>query len=477
MLAPVLGAALGLSAGLVPAAAQDFFFFGRPEQPTYRQEAPAPAPRQSRQPSSRYGYQAQPPRAYQPQPGYGGSPYGGGYAPAPPPTEFRWPWERPAVRAPAPRAPSYARRPTEEPGRRSIEEPAREVRKRRPPRAAPAVVREQPVIKPKLATATVVAVFGDQLADVVAQGLEESVEDDRDMAVLRKTKADSGLARGDAAEWPKTVDEFLRANPKTAYAVFLLGANDSQPIKDGEQTVEPLSDRWREIYRDRVDAVLKTLTDKNVPVVWVGAPPVRNERLSNELSTLNDIYRDRVQRVGGVYVDIWPAFADDKNRYAAVGPDVEGQTARLRSNDGISFTKAGGRKAAHFASVEIKRLLEAKRGGAPATPPAAATPTPAEPAVAGRSPDAPAPQAPEGGEADRQIAALPAPAEPVVPQRPLAGPVVPLTKTDVSPGAKLLGSGPKLEGDAAQSADKAFRSGIAAPPQRGRADDYKWPPS
>ena len=70
-----------------------------------------------------------------------------------------------------------------------------------------------------------------------------------------------------------------------------------------------------------------------------------------------------MERLGGTYVDIWPGFVDDENRYTATGPDVDGQSARLRANDGVLFTRAGARKAAHFADTEIKRLLDAKRPG------------------------------------------------------------------------------------------------------------------
>lgn len=460
----LLAAGLGSLAGDPDAHAQGFFF--GPSQPSYQPEYAPPRPSRRERPREQrpYGYQ-QPyggyDRRYQPQQRYGGYP-SPSYAPAPPPTEFRWPWERQAP-APAP-VPGYERRP------RIADEAPREIRKRRPPRPPPAVVQREHVVKPKVATATLVGVFGDALAELVAQGLETSYEEDREMAVLRKTRGDSGLVRSDVMDWPKAVQDFLQANPKTAYAIVLLGANDSQPIKEGEQSHEPLSDRWRELYRDRVDAVLKAFSEKGVAVVWVGAPPVRNERLSTEISALNEIYRDRVQRAGGVYVDIWPGFVNDQNRYTPIGPDVEGQSARLRTADGVSFTKAGARKAAHFASVEVKRLMEAKRG----------VPAPAaDPAIAKSGPDAPA--APEATDADKQLASLPAPAEPlaplVLPQRPLAGPVVPLTRTDVSPGAALATGRPKLDGDPAQSVERALRSGIVAPPPPGRADDYKWPPS
>ena len=78
---------------------------------------------------------------------------------------------------------------------------------------------------------------------------------------------------------------------------------------------------------------------------------------------MNEIVRESVQRLGGTYVDIWPGFVDDENRYTATGPDVDGQTSRLRANDGVLFTRAGARKVAHFADTEIKRILEAKRTG------------------------------------------------------------------------------------------------------------------
>jgi hypothetical protein len=49
----------------------------------------------------------------------------------------------------------------------------------------------------------------------------------------------------------------------------------------------------------------------------------------------------------------WP-----RRRPAALGPDFEGQIRRLRSYDGVYFTKAGARKLAHYVERKINRLLE-----------------------------------------------------------------------------------------------------------------------
>ena len=39
------------------------------------------------------------------------------------------------------------------------------------------------------------------------------------------------------------------------------------------------------------------------------------------------------------------------------GPDFEGQTRRLRTSDGVHFTKAGARKLAHYLEREIRRVM------------------------------------------------------------------------------------------------------------------------
>ena len=128
-------------------------------------------------------------------------------------------------------------------------------------------------------------------------------------------------------------------------------ANDRQPIREGDETADPLTDRWRALYRTRVEALAKVFTDRKIPLIWVGLPPVQSESLSRDLASLNDIVRDTVTKAGGTYVDIWPGFVDDRDRYAASGPDPEGQIAKLRTADGVHFTKAGDRKLAHFAEL------------------------------------------------------------------------------------------------------------------------------
>src|SRR5262249_55610447 len=115
-------------------------------------------------------------------------------------------------------------------------------------------------------------------------------------------------------------------------------------------------------------------------------------------------------------------------------------------NDGVYFTKAGARKLAHYVEREIQRTI-ANRALPVALP---ATPEPVPGAAQGGRP---------GGAS----------------QRPLIGPVVPLTVSTGGPN-ELMGAGQTRR---AASADpvgaRVLTKGepIAAP--NGRADDFSWP--
>ncbi len=317
----------------------------------------------------------------------------------------------------------------------------------------------------------VIAVLGDTLAELMGAGLDDAFADQPKTVVIRRTRPDSGLVRNDFHDWPKAARELLASDQRVSIAVMLIGSNDRQPIRDGDQVHEPLSERWREIYRERVDAVVQAFRERRVPLVWVGAPPMQNSRLSTDLIAMNELYRQRVERAGGVFVDLWPAFVDAENRFSAVGPDLGGQIARLRTGDGVHFTRSGARKAAHFADVALRRIIPDLSAG-----PVLAAPSPAD--------VTPLPIELQPGGVERLIdqmaraaTGLEPVAAPVFVVKPIAGPVLPLTGPAISRGGALLPglAAARGEGQGAVDAARVFGEGRAPAPVAGRADDFRWP--
>lgn len=364
---------------------------------------------------------------------------------------FQWFWQQP----PPP--------PVAQPQRQRVAPVVR----RRP--AAPVVVRDDPVI-PKVDVAHHILVIGDSLAHLLADGLEEALEDRPDLAVIQKAKPDSGLVRSDFYDWPKVATELLAGDQKISLGVMMIGLNDRQALREGDTVHEPLSPRWLELYRERINAVTQVFAGRRVPLIWVGAPPVQNGRLSADFITFNEQYRQQVERAGGQYVDLWGAFVDAENRYAAMGPDVSGQTMRLRLGDGIHFTAAGARKAAHFVDVLVRRMFEPDAQGNVIALPV--------------SPDTGAPTSPElqpGGVErliDQMVSGLPAISLPAALQaKPLAGPILPLTGSAAPGDQTLLISIPDARGrgEIASQLDRIFGEGVPPEPKPGRIDDYRWP--
>ena len=124
--------------------------------------------------------------------------------------------------------------------------------------------------------------------------------------------------------------------------------------------IEFRTDQWAEIYSKRIDETIAALKSKGVPVFWVGLPSIRGTKSTADAVYLNDLYRARAERAGAVYIDVWDGFVDEAGKYSNFGPDYEGQMRRLRSSDGVFFTKSGALKLAHYVEREIRRYMNSR---------------------------------------------------------------------------------------------------------------------
>jgi uncharacterized protein len=201
-------------------------------------------------------------------------------------------------------------------------------------------------------------------------------------------------------------------------------------------------ERWVELYKRKIEQMIGVLRSKGVPVLWVGLPVVRGPKATADTLFLDSLYRNAAGKAGITYVDVWDGFVDEAGRFLLQGPDFEGQIRRLRSYDGVYFTKAGARKLAHYVEREITRLLAAR---------SAPIALPTEPAT------------PEANILPGQ----PAP-------RPLAGPILPLVASSVVTDQLLGGPGSRPMAIDALVARVLVRGEPLLAPA-GRADDFTWP--
>jgi hypothetical protein len=370
---------------------------------------------------------------------------------APPTPAAATPAPTPTAAAPAPAAPAPAAAATTQ---------------------APRQVAPNPV-----AANTVIAVIGDNIGQLLAQGLQDAFAERPEISVLRKVKENSGLVRDDYYDWNKATRELLAGNEKISLAIMMIGSNDRQQMRDGSATLDPRTPKWNAAYAARVEAIMTQFRDRKIPLIWVGMPVMKNERLSAELVAFNEIYRDVAARTGATYVDMWEGFVDDRNQFSIFGPDLNGQIVRLRTGDGVHFTRAGARKLAYFVEGDIRRILDAQT---PAAQPAIANAPVAAPGVQQQATvrvDLP----PEIHETYSQ-GSLPLPLPPqvpliAIPVRPAAGPVLSLSSPATSPGGQLAArsrNAPRAT-DSNELTQRALVMGAPLDARPGRADDFSWP--
>jgi hypothetical protein len=338
---------------------------------------------------------------------------------------------------------------------------------------APAQDQSSPAAATEASETFKLAVIGDNMSSLLAQGLIDTFADRRDVIILRRSRDGSGLVRNDWFDWMKAAQDLLNSEKLNA-VVLMIGSNDRQAIRDGNVSVEPLSPRWKELYTQRVEALATKFKERKIPLIWVGLPVMRSERFSSDMLAINEITQEQVERSGGIYVDIWDAFLDDRGQFTNYGPDVNGQFQRLRAADGIHFTRGGARKAAYFVESELKRLMsDAKPQIDPALttidPHVTREPPPLAPAARQELPQSADP-----------LAALPALApipDVFIPVKPAAGQVLPLTGPVSAKGGEL--ATPRRRSNATGEADalidRTLVQGRPVEPRPGRADDFSWP--
>lgn len=168
----------------------------------------------------------------------------------------------------------------------------------------------------------------------------------------------TGLSRPDYFDWPQKLRAVIAASDPDI-AVFMVGANDSQPIRNTEGVYQqPFTAGWKAEYARRVGAVMDLLAGSGRHVVYVGQANMGTPRFASWMFQINEIIESEANERKTVgYIDAWALFSDAYGEYQAVLLDEAGVPTLYRAGDGIHFTFAGGERLADAVFDEVDRLL------------------------------------------------------------------------------------------------------------------------
>ena len=223
-------------------------------------------------------------------------------------------------------------------------------------RSVAARVTKPAVVVVKNENAAKILVVGDFLAGGMGRELQKLYASNENVVVVNKTDPSSGLVRDDVINWPEYIPTLIEEY-KPAAIVALVGMNDRQKLWTVEGKPEKLSPEWLTEYNKRATQIASIGVSAKIPLVWVGLPPVRSGKMNADYLVFNEIYRTKVNSVGGgEYVDIWDGFTNEEGKFVSAGPDINGQIVRLRGSKGINMTRAGRAKLAFFADKALQKI-------------------------------------------------------------------------------------------------------------------------
>ena len=178
----------------------------------------------------------------------------------------------------------------------------------------------------------------------------------------RKAKSASGLARPDFFDWPRAAAEaYAELRPHATVVMF--GGNDGQglrmPPDADREWIRWHDDGWSEEYARRVDAFADAVTPGGEHLFWMGMPPMRQSKLDARMQRMNAIFEERMAaRPHGHFIETRSALSDDHGSYADE-LRIDGRTVRVRSPDGIHYSRAGAKVLVEHVVPHVRQHLAA----------------------------------------------------------------------------------------------------------------------
>lgn len=198
-----------------------------------------------------------------------------------------------------------------------------------------------------------IMMVGDSLMEGLGPVMHRSLLNRKGLEIVVSAKYSTGLCRPDIFDWPATMRHVVSTR-KPDIVIFFMGANDGQPIKEGNHFVQTGGKAWRDAYARKMDELVSIAKAQGAEVIWVELPAVggRYSRLLHE----NQIaQREYCEQSGITSLQTDPIFSGVFGRFESYG-DYKGKHVRLRTKDLTHLTEAGNKKLVE----ELMPILDGK---------------------------------------------------------------------------------------------------------------------
>ena len=171
------------------------------------------------------------------------------------------------------------------------------------------------------------------------------------------SKQSTGLTSRKYFDWPLNIRQAIDNRGVTVVVIFL-GPNDPRDMYLPTHRVSFGQPEWLENYAARVDEILAHAVQKQVRVIWVGLPSMRDELLQRGAAVSNQVFHNRAQAFGTDYLSTEPLIGIVSMPFQKYLREENGQQLNLRSEDGTHFTAIGLHKIKQALVTHIEKAFQ-----------------------------------------------------------------------------------------------------------------------
>lgn len=202
-----------------------------------------------------------------------------------------------------------------------------------------------------------ILVVGDSLVGWIPSALDEALAG-RPAEVIDAWKGSSGLARPDFYDWPAELARLVDEHDPDVVVVGF-GGNDTQSLVTDDGVIQRGDPAWETEYGRRVGQVLDAAEGPGRTLWWIGLPLSQRDNVEALRPAIDGAIHGQLEsRPWTRYVDAAKVLSPD-GTYQVMLPGPDGTPTRVRADDGIHLSPAGGRMVvdAFLDQVEAERGL------------------------------------------------------------------------------------------------------------------------
>lgn len=205
---------------------------------------------------------------------------------------------------------------------------------------------------------TVLLIGDSMMMEGLGPTLHHRLRKRDNLDVYREGKYSSGLSRPDFYDWPTNLAAMLDKY-RPDLLIMSLGANDTQDIVIDKKRYFIDTKPWAEVYLQRCKEFISLADNGKRHIVWVSLPVMGKEPYFTRTRLISKLQEEASKSVSSAeFVNIEHLLTEN-GKYTTFYKDENNQSIRLRSQDLVHVSTAGGEILTDYVLPAVDRHLSA----------------------------------------------------------------------------------------------------------------------